>query len=807
MKAFDLSGQWYYTTKDDPQFSAADVDHSDWPSMHIPQNWFLGGLDHHGVAWFRYEFTYKPTNKPLTSLFFNGVDYFADVYLNGQFMGHHEGYFEPFSFDVTRTLKKGINLLAVRVESPYEPVGSEGWHIRKKLIKGVLNHHDCRPGGGWGPQGQSYNTGGIWNRVYLQDHGAIIMENILLRAELESSPPVLVANARGKNYARERQTKLKIRCEPHNFQGGEYARELFLDIPSGESSHQFSLPVPDVQLWQPWDRGYPHIYQVTLSLNGYESTTLFGFRSVRVDKGYNWHINGERYFLRGSNYIASQWLSETLFTDVAYAAEHPFGGHGLTEGQTSVIQAGHWPEVSDNWFERDVTLAKQANLNILRVHAHVLPPEFHEACDKSGIMVWQDFPLQWGYTDEPRFHKEAERQAKAMVELLYNHPSIVAWCCHNESPWDAPWMASEVGERFDRDHNRTLDERLERAIRSIDSTRYVHRNSGTGDGHTYPGWYFGKWQDYLNLPAAPFPTEYGAQGLPVKESVLRMFARLGPDAGHNQLVRLKTWLAEHNPVSPATQALARWGTLFWNLTERLPFRKQLQNWISGWGINVERSPYQNLPPIEEIPEDLRLAYQTWESWRFHNFQPPETFQDERVSMGASLDDFITSSQVYQSKIIQFATETYRRHKFKPINGLIHFMFTDPWPAITWSVLDYWRLPKSAYEVLGRVMQPILPMFELPLIIHADRRFTAQLQVVNDRLDSHEDVQYEWRLVNEHDKPTLSGNRRMNIPANSASLPVSVQFPPLSAGRYRLEVTLNGAQGNILGENSYEFDVE
>ena len=77
-------------------------------------------------------------------------------------------------------------------------------------------------------------------------------------------------------------------------------------------------------------------------------------------------------------------------------------------------------------------LHTDANLNLLHVHAHVLPPEFHKVCDRAGMLVWQDFPLQWGYSDELEFRADAVRQMRAMITGLYNHPSIIAWCCHNE---------------------------------------------------------------------------------------------------------------------------------------------------------------------------------------------------------------------------------------------------------------------------------------------------------------------------------------------------------------------------------------
>ncbi len=785
---FSLSGNWRYRADNSPEFSQPDYDGSAWESMPIPQNWFLGGLDHHGVVWFRHEFRRRPQPGTFATLRFDGVDYFADVYLNGTLLGHHTGYFDPFAFDVTKVLRSGKNLLAVRVESPYETPGLDGWHLRKKLIKGVLNHHDCRPGGGWEPAGQAYNTGGIWNRVGLEEHGAVTIEQLLLHADLNAKNPLLHIDVSVRNRAAKLRRRLEVRCAPENFKGQAYQLAIPLELPKGDSRHRLKLPVPDVARWNPWDRGDPNLYSVSVALEKAAAGATFGFRTVSVDEGFNWTVNGERYFPRGSNYLASQWLAETLFETAAGSKTHPFGG-GAGAGL----------------FERDVALARGANLNLLRVHAHVLPPEFHTACDRAGMLVWQDFPLQWGYSDEPEFLAEAERQMQAMVTLLYNHPSIVAWCCHNESPSDSPWMAGEAGGLYDPAHNRDLDARLEALARELDPGRYVHRNSGTGDGHAYPGWYFGRPRDFIDVPGAPFVTEYGAQGLPVRENLLRTFASLGPDGGYADLVRFKTWLESFKKISSTTRTLLRLGTAFYTWTEKHPALKPVQEWMRGWGIKVERSVYKKVPSLEETPPELHAARQVWEKWRFHDFQPAETF-DNGISPGASLDEFIDNSQAYQATLVQVATEAYRRNKFERVTGIMQFDLTDPWPAVTWSVLDYWRLPKPAYDALRRAMQPVLPSFQLPDKIEAGRANPSVCCVVNDTLSAYPRTKCEWRLedVNGY---IASATFPVDIPANGVSAKINVTLPSVVPGRSQLIVTLTTPQGKILAENLYEFRVE
>ena len=100
--------------------------------------------------------------------------------------------------------------------------------------------------------------------------------------------------------------------------------------------------------------------------------------------------------------------------------------------------------------------------------------------------------------------------------------------------------------RFGHDpaHNRDLDASLESIVHDFDPpSRYVHRTPEPGmDMFTRVGMKVTGGDFEKNAPGAPFITEYGAQGLPGKASVLRMLPKFGPDAGHSELVRYKNWL-------------------------------------------------------------------------------------------------------------------------------------------------------------------------------------------------------------------------------------------------------------------------
>ncbi len=162
-KTGSLAGQWEFLPSGSEAMPAAKAA---WQTINVPGNWYTQGYDHHGVAWYRLKFNANTSPETVSTLHFGGVDYFAAVWLNGQKLGSHEGYFQAFAFDVSKHLKAGENILLVRVNSPQEK--AEDYSLRKRLIKGIFAHHDTRPGGAWSDRGQEQNTGGIWGEVRLQ---------------------------------------------------------------------------------------------------------------------------------------------------------------------------------------------------------------------------------------------------------------------------------------------------------------------------------------------------------------------------------------------------------------------------------------------------------------------------------------------------------------------------------------------------------------------------------------------------------------------------------------------------------------
>jgi len=483
-RVFSLDGDWSFRriTESSVDELAVPTGRPQGRRMRVPGQWTPEGEDFAGSALYSRSFP-APTLGPDQAAFLRvkGSDYLTLARLNGKVVGRHEGYFQTFWMDATSLLGE-TNRLDLFVVAPKEH--RSVWPHEKYLIKGIFNHHDCRPGSWDVERGQDGNTGGLWGGVDL-----VVVQGVFLRSVRVT--PVLLKDGRAVaelrlsllNLGEAREVDLGADFEGHNFKGGRQSCDrLRFFLPKGASetvlTHVFEKP----RLWWTWDQGPSSLYRATVWVKDLQGRlletekTIFGLRELKVGADWSFTLNGRRFFPRGSNIIPTQYLSQ----------------YGEKEAR------------------RDVELMRQANLNTIRVHAHVNRAEFYEACDAAGVMVWQDFPLQWSYERSGAFMQNAFRQIKDMVRQFYNHPSICVWCCHNE-----PSVNREE-----------LDLVLAKAVAEEDSSRYVDAASDFHH-HPYPGWY---WMDSALKDSfgtisdkTAFVSEFGAQALPSVAALKKMF--------------------------------------------------------------------------------------------------------------------------------------------------------------------------------------------------------------------------------------------------------------------------------------------
>lgn len=682
-------------------------DQKHWQPIAVPGNWYLQGHDLYGVVWYRHYFWVDPQlERKVVHLIFEGVDYAADVWLNGKYLGFHEGYFQPFSFLVTEQLRLGQeNELIVRVNSPREQTGPD-WSLHKRLIKGVLSHHDARPGGAWTDYSQDKNTGGIWAPVYLQVSRKVAIEQVHVTPQVNPVEQSAIAEiVVTLTYPGQTPATVQVYLQliPYNFPGVLAAPVVTQQqLQPGHNIWHFSLEQQQPEFWWTWEHGAPRLYCLLVRVT--EASQLldqrevrFGFRNVSFDSATHvWKLNGKRLFLRGTNYIASQWLSE------------------MTPEKHAL----------------DLALMQQANINAIRVHAHVESQEFYDLCDQLGFLIWQDFPLQWGYTEMPAFAAEAVKQARDMIDLLYNHPAIIAWCLHNEPPWDAEWMRDKY-KSYDPEQNKKLDAILFTSLKGRDPTRYLHPYSSVRE-HPWWGWYFGSFQKYAEPTDEALITEFGAQALPNLRSLRRIFTEA------------ELW--------PNTAA-------------------------------------------------------EWAQWEYHNFQRHETFNIAHVSKGKNPQEFIINTQHYQAQLIQFAAEAYRRQRYRPVAGIFQFMFVECWPSVNWGILDYWRHPKAGYQALKRAYQPVLPSIAWSKQIwQLGETIELGLVIINDLWTAFPEarvsygLQEGWQLLE-----TIT--TQTDIEPDSQLDLATVAYQPQRTGHYQFVIRIAARDGNLLGQNTFEFTVK
>lgn len=476
-----LDGKWQFLPI--TVANHTDKQKPDWKTIQVPANWYQQGFDIYGQADYKKQFFVDKTlkNKRVTVVF-HGVDYHTTVWLNGQQLGTHEGYFQRFAFDATPALKLGkLNELRVRVDSPLEKEAD--FSLRKRLIKGIFSHHDTRPGGAWSKRGQEQNTGGIWDSVQLHISEQVFAQGLKAIPKQVNSEQWQLMTTLDMQGDLPQDTEFHWQLTAKNHTGQPL---------SGVSKKPtFVIHAQRPQLWWPIGFGEPHLYDLTVAIKHQDKTldqiqTTTAFRKIELTKDKVWKINDQRILLRGTNYIATQWLSE----------------------------------MSRDKFARDIQLMKDAHINAVRVHAHITAPEFYALCDEQGLMVWQDFPLQWGYQDTEVFHQQAELQLADMINQLANHPSIVHWTLHNEPPWDADWMKWKYPD-YQPSQNKALDEKLYALATRLETSRPVSKHSATKE-HPWLGWYSGHWLDYAKPTDQAFISEFGAQALPHKAHLKRI---------------------------------------------------------------------------------------------------------------------------------------------------------------------------------------------------------------------------------------------------------------------------------------------
>ncbi|MGB4414644.1 MAG: discoidin domain-containing protein [Paludibacter sp.] len=399
--------------------------------------------------WYRTEFSIPESfTKERIWLNFKGINRRGQVYLNGIKIGLLDGFMDKGKFDISSLIKQhSKNVLSVLVSCPEPPmsnyasptyVSSGGWD--------------------WMPYVPGLNSG-ITDKVFLTNTGNIVLEDPWIRTLLPTNARADLSISVGVRNVSSQYTQGELTgiIQPGNIVftqkvNVEANRSVELKIDKNKLAQ---LSIHNPQLWWPNGYGEPNLYTCDLSLKIGDQVSdskkiTFGIKQYTYDSiGGVLHIsiNGVRIFIKGGNWGMSEYMLR----------------------------------VRGKEYDTRVRFHKEMNFNMIRNWiGSTTDEEFYEACDKYGIMIWDDFWLNSNPNLPSDIHCFNENVIQK-IKRYRNHPSIAVWCGDNEG-WPEPPLNNWIREDI-----RTFD----------GDDRYYQANSHEGNltGSGYWGnrdrkWYF-----------------------------------------------------------------------------------------------------------------------------------------------------------------------------------------------------------------------------------------------------------------------------------------------------------------------------
>lgn len=561
-------------------------------------------------------------------LVFEGLDTYADVFLNGQKILTADNMFLEWRVDVRPYLKKGKNELRVYFHSPikhdlpklkslpyrYQAPNdqSERGGVGDCQVSVFARKAGYHYGWDWGPR---LVTSGIWLPVYLEGWNSLKIEDVFYEQQ-KISHELAAVDAQLDILSHDSQ---EAKVEILSDEGHHFVRKVFLHKGLNHVSIPFTIEKPN--LWWTRELGDPHLYQFTAKVTGLnavdEVVNRIGLRDLKLvrqevldGKTFYFALNGEPIFAKGANYIPCDVFLNRVTRDV---------------------------------YEKTIQDAEDVNMNMLRVWGGGIyeKEDFYDLCDEHGILVWQDFMFACSlYPVEGAFAENIRREAEYQVKRLRNHPCIALWCGGNECvvAWHTwgwktihtkqghPEWDEKIYAQLEKQYYELLPEVVERLAPQTPyhpsspwSRKDGRPQNHRGDVHFWDVWHgMAPTTDYAKTRSRFF-SEYGFQSFPEFHSILR-YAPLAEDhhlesevmMSHqrggefaNQRIRqyleaeywpakdFKTFLymnqiLQGDAIKSAIEAHRRdkpycWGSLFWQLNDCWPVASwSSRDWYGRW---------------------------------------------------------------------------------------------------------------------------------------------------------------------------------------------------------------------------------
>lgn len=456
--------------------------------------------------WYRKTFEIDESDLKTARIEFTNVDYYAKVWVNGVYLGEHEGYSAPFSFDIKDCIRKGENLLVVKVDSPWDDTVEQDVQeqrttlIVRNMVKGTYEHSDTFIQ-------RDVNPVGIYGKVELVlSKDAVIVhdpeisytfENALKDVKV-SIDSMLEGLVQGEEYSlifkiKEKESGICRVNENYSFKA---------DFEKMDIKQHFQIK--NVNLWNTWDHGTAWMYRAEVSLlKGRELLSIkkssLAFRKTEIERTKDitrFWLNDRKFYVRGTSYFPDCYIS------------------AMTRER----------------YLRDLLNIKMAGFNLIRVHVHTEQKEFYDLCDEMGLAVIQDSEYNWTHPSTDQWAERFTNIYRDNVKMLKNHPSIICWIIMNE-----PGCLDPDGKTRKRFMDENPGPRLYQEVQAMDPERPIIKGSFceddpySGDSHNYLGSLVGgQYQDIFEQKEK-FNTEYGFDAPACSENlkkVPRIYNRL-----------------------------------------------------------------------------------------------------------------------------------------------------------------------------------------------------------------------------------------------------------------------------------------
>ena len=460
----------------------------------------------------------------------DGLDTYADVFLNGALILRSDNMFVGHKIEVKPVLRKGVNQLLVRFRSPVKEVLPQlqtngfdypasndhlPWRTSVYTRKAPYSY-----GWDWGIR---LATCGIWRPVRLVFSDVARMEDYYVCQDAVTQAKADVDNRLEINNVTSNTVSALLKVDYHYSDSDTKEIRKQIELRPGANTVSLPVSIERPHLWMPNGWGEPSLYKFTasLSVDGVEIAKQernVGLRTVRVvmdddehGKSFYFVVNGKPMFAKGANFIPDDALL---------------------------------PNVTQERYKRIFEDVKAANMNMLRVWGGGIyeDAEFYDEADRNGILIWQDFMFACSsYPHDPLFVGRVESEAEYNIKRLRGHASLAMWCGNNEIyeamrywGWQRKYSAEAFAE-MECGYNVLFRELLPKMVERLDGTRFYMHSSPyeanwgrpnswkTGDSHNWGTWHGRKPFESFDTDVPRFMSEYGFQAFPEMKTI-RTFA-------------------------------------------------------------------------------------------------------------------------------------------------------------------------------------------------------------------------------------------------------------------------------------------